>query len=132
MLLTHSVSYYMPKGQPFLLLFGCGGNEAKMLVASFCVLWVLLIAALFPLDSSLYRSVAKKGPVSNIHPPPIIASIFCKDRLLQKAPTQLTSCGKFQMQHDTRLVYSYTYTTNLISLYATEFHITLLRVVGTN
>ena len=27
---------------------------------------------------SMYRSLAKKDPVSNIRPPPIIASIFCK------------------------------------------------------
>ena len=30
------------------------------------------------MDMWMYRSLAKKGPLSNIHPPPIIASIFCK------------------------------------------------------
>ena len=30
------------------------------------------------MDIWMYRSLAKKGPLSNIRPPPITASIFCK------------------------------------------------------
>jgi len=45
--------------------------------------------------SHIYRSLAKKGPVSNIHPPPYFALISCKGlKFTLKAPTLLTLRGE--------------------------------------
>ena len=56
-----------------------------------------------------YRSLKKKGPVSNIRPPPIIASISCKGlKFTPKSAHPIDRVRKVFEQHDARLVYSYT------------------------
>ena len=53
---------------------------------------------------AIYCSLVKKGPVSNIRPPPIIALIYCKGlKFTPKAPTQLARAESFRMQHVARL-----------------------------
>ena len=67
---------------------------------SFSFLWP------FPLEYDFICTIEDKREMSQA--PPIIASISCKGLKSEKAPTQFTSGGKFQIQHDARLVYSYT------------------------
>ena len=58
-----------------------------------------------------YHSCAKKGPVSNVRPPPIIASILCKGlKLTPKSahPIDLMRKDLECNMTDARLVYSYT------------------------
>ena len=58
----------------------------------------------------MYRSLTKKGPVSNIRPPPHYCFNFLQRSKVyfKKRPPNWPRAESFQMQHDARLVYSFT------------------------
>ena len=60
--------------------------------------------------NNVYRSFAKKGPVLNIRPPPIIASVSCKGLKFTPKRAHPIDSDLVRKVLDARLVVDYSYT----------------------